>query len=457
MVSLLGKGGSKKRKKNPVTVRRVVGRLNPTSMSALQRHPPHVVVGTPRSLQAALDESFLATSEVFCCVFDEADHLVQDFSQEQMVNFLRPRDNANNWQLVFVTASVTPAVEKVAEKYMAKPYLNTRDGMVVHRDASGNLVFGENPEEATSLATRKPKRIGPVLPTVQQIEAEDDQRDRPSPADSLLGADADEDEEKEEEAADGDLDQDEIDEKLSPFVNSDGSLKPASEVKGTEKEGSEAKGTVVRRTASRVYEYSHLSLPDPATRPAPPAGFMDDLEQNMPTVTHQLLAHSAENLEERMTLFRRWYNAARPAQLLVFVRDNATAVQLFDNLKTNRFSVMQLLNDTPKEIRYMAIRRLARRNLRVLITTDMGSRGLHFPQLTHVVNFDSVDNPLQYLHRAGRVGRLNGRRDNPGVVSFCSQEEAMLLYEYGNRLNLKLEPIAVIQHSVLYENPPVSS
>ena len=428
----LGKGGSKKRKANPVTVRRLVGRLTPKTTSTLKHQPSHILVGTPKSLQTALDEGFISTKDIFACVFDEVDHLVQDFSQAAMVEFMRPRDKVSPWQLIFVTASVTPAVEKVAEKFMAKPFLNTRVGLVVHRDAAGLLSFGENPADATLLAIIKPRRAGEADGTlgaaVPQNEEANDDKDEDFSKD-------DEDDEDDEVAEDGELDHDDSTVDGEPQADGGGEL-------------------VVRRKTSRLHEYSNLSLANPATRPEPDLAMLADVEQNMPTVTHQLLIHNGDNLAEKITLFRRWYNAAKPAQLLVFVRDNTTAVRLANNLRENRFSVMQLLNDTHKDIRHTAIRRLTRRNLRVLITTDMGSRGLHFPQLTHVVNFDGVDTPLQYIHHAGRVGRLNGRKDNPGVVTLCNQEEAMLLWQFGNELNIKLEPVTVIQHSILYENPP---
>ena len=40
-----------------------------------------------------------------------------------------------------------------------------------------------------------------------------------------------------------------------------------------------------------------------------------------------------------------------------------------------------------------------------MICTDLGSRGLNFPFLTHVINFDFPCGASDYLHRAGRAGR----------------------------------------------------
>jgi len=44
--------------------------------------------------------------------------------------------------------------------------------------------------------------------------------------------------------------------------------------------------------------------------------------------------------------------------------------------------------------------------LGIVVTTELSSRGLDAPYITHVIHFDSIpSNALQYVHRAGRCGR----------------------------------------------------
>lgn len=42
-----------------------------------------------------------------------------------------------------------------------------------------------------------------------------------------------------------------------------------------------------------------------------------------------------------------------------------------------------------------------------MICTDLGSRGLDFPFLTHVINYDFPLRAVDYIHRAGRTGRMS--------------------------------------------------
>lgn len=41
----------------------------------------------------------------------------------------------------------------------------------------------------------------------------------------------------------------------------------------------------------------------------------------------------------------------------------------------------------------------------ILISTDLGARGLHFPKLNKIINYDFPVSTCDYLQRAGRTGR----------------------------------------------------
>ena len=56
-----------------------------------------------------------------------------------------------------------------------------------------------------------------------------------------------------------------------------------------------------------------------------------------------------------------------------------------------------------------------------MISTDLGSRGLDFPFLSHVINYDFPNTTSDYLHRAGRAGRK-------GIaISFYSKSDIQLI------------------------------
>ena len=81
---------------------------------------------------------------------------------------------------------------------------------------------------------------------------------------------------------------------------------------------------------------------------------------------------------------------------------------------------------------------------RVLVTTELGGRGLHVPDLSFVVNYELPERPSEYLHRIGRVGRqgAEGR-----IVNLVTPSDAGILSEVeritaGGRLDTGESPRA---------------
>ncbi|NIP88956.1 MAG: RNA helicase, partial [Gammaproteobacteria bacterium] len=65
-------------------------------------------------------------------------------------------------------------------------------------------------------------------------------------------------------------------------------------------------------------------------------------------------------------------------------------------------------------------------DLPVLIATDVASRGLHVPDVSHVINYDLPQDPEDYVHRIGRTARAGASGD---AISFACETYAFTLPE----------------------------
>lgn len=63
------------------------------------------------------------------------------------------------------------------------------------------------------------------------------------------------------------------------------------------------------------------------------------------------------------------------------------------------YDCVTLHGDVPKKLRIQNYERFKRREVPILISSDLGSRGLDFPFVTHVINFDFPKTGSDYLHR----------------------------------------------------------
>jgi ATP-dependent RNA helicase RhlE len=77
--------------------------------------------------------------------------------------------------------------------------------------------------------------------------------------------------------------------------------------------------------------------------------------------------------------------------------------------------------------------------VKVLIATDISARGLDVKGVDYVVNYDLPDVAENYVHRVGRTGRGMSRGK---AISFCSEEEKIILAEIETYLT---QPIKLME------------
>ena len=111
-----------------------------------------------------------------------------------------------------------------------------------------------------------------------------------------------------------------------------------------------------------------------------------------------------------------------PPGLLVFVNSGAALAALERFLVARGVKPAVLGNAVPGAARNEGLAAFAAGRTRVLLATEMGARGLHLPAVGAVLNYDPPSSAREYVHRAGRTGRL-GTRTHGGagvVISFAA-------------------------------------
>ena len=107
-------------------------------------------------------------------------------------------------------------------------------------------------------------------------------------------------------------------------------------------------------------------------------------------------------------------------KLMVFVGRKATADNLSCDLIMKNIPCQSIHGDREQCDREEALQDFKEGRVRILIATDVASRGIDVKDITRVVNFDFPRNIEEYVHRVGRTGRA-GRS---GVsLTFISRED----------------------------------
>lgn len=136
-------------------------------------------------------------------------------------------------------------------------------------------------------------------------------------------------------------------------------------------------------------------------------------------------------------------------QVLVFTRQKRTAAFLADSLKKDGFTVDALHGDKTQAARLKIFQSFKDRRLRVLVATDLASRGLDIKELPVVVNYDLPLDPHDYIHRIGRTGRAGA---DGLAYSFASEKDGYRLGAIEKLLKKKLEVVTPETFEVFFES-----
>ncbi len=126
------------------------------------------------------------------------------------------------------------------------------------------------------------------------------------------------------------------------------------------------------------------------------------------------------------------------SKILVFVRTKVRAERVAKALERVEIASQTIHGNKVQDERAQVMKGFHEGTNKVLIATDVSSRGIDIPDVEFVVNYDLPEVAENYVHRVGRTGRGVQR----GIaISFCSSEEKDILKEIETFLT---KPIAVI-------------
>ncbi len=157
------------------------------------------------------------------------------------------------------------------------------------------------------------------------------------------------------------------------------------------------------------------------------------------TIAHAFVR--SPRMAARYNTFTRLLAALRPPAVLSFHNSAESMEALEAALRGKRVACGVIGNAYSNAARNRALGAVRSGAHQVLLSTEMAARGLDIPRLSHVFNFDPPTSLREYVHRAGRVGRLSSL--TPGragtVVTFVdAPEEADALCEMARELGVAM-------------------
>ena len=118
----------------------------------------------------------------------------------------------------------------------------------------------------------------------------------------------------------------------------------------------------------------------------------------------------------------------------------------YEKLKHAHVNVARLHSEQRQVEREQALRQLRKREVALLLTTDVAARGLDIPGLPAVVNYDLPKNVNTYIHRVGRTGRMGA---DGTVINIGNERDLRMFKQLVKEKGYELEPVYLYQRQLV--------
>jgi len=170
-----------------------------------------------------------------------------------------------------------------------------------------------------------------------------------------------------------------------------------------------------------------------------------------PTVSQAL--YKVPNLKTKLNLLQHLLKDTEEfSRLMIFCKTKTVADNIFHFLERRygEEEVRVIHANKGQNTRINSINAFKDGRIRILVATDVASRGLDISNVSHVINFDVPIVIEDYVHRIGRTGRASQTGD---AITFCNPAEEYYIQKIEKLIRQKI-PLFNIPDGVFIENTP---
>ena len=173
---------------------------------------------------------------------------------------------------------------------------------------------------------------------------------------------------------------------------------------------------------------------------APPSTTVDKIDQRVLFVDR----------ENKGALLKSMLEDSAIERALIFARTKHGANKIVKNLGKNRIKADAIHGNKSQAARLDALNKFKTGKVRVLVATDIASRGIDVDGITHVINYELPNEPESYVHRIGRTARAGATGK---ALSLCDLGELGYLKKIERATN---KPVAM-ETDHIYHSESIAS
>lgn len=128
----------------------------------------------------------------------------------------------------------------------------------------------------------------------------------------------------------------------------------------------------------------------------------------------------SDHLDHKQALLEHFLKNEKSQQIIIFTATRSDTERLATQLNAQEIDAVALSGELKQSERNRIMESFAKGQHRILVTTDLASRGLDLVNVSHVINFDLPKHSEEYIHRIGRTGRAGAQGD---AISFIGPKD----------------------------------
>ena len=111
----------------------------------------------------------------------------------------------------------------------------------------------------------------------------------------------------------------------------------------------------------------------------------------------------------------------RSGSIIIFAKTKSNTENIVKKLSKDGYDAYTLNGDLRQSVRTRIINNFRKMKFRILVATDVASRGIDVPHIEHVINYNIPENPDDYIHRIGRTARAGA--DGAAIIFITPSEK----------------------------------
>jgi len=161
-----------------------------------------------------------------------------------------------------------------------------------------------------------------------------------------------------------------------------------------------------------------------------------------PQLPAKTVSHALYPVEQHLktNLLKGILDKTEMDSVLVFTRTKHRAERVAQQLVRAGYRVTSLQGDLPQNRRQAALEGFRNGSIKILVATDIASRGIDVLSISHVINYDMPENTDAYIHRIGRTGRVEKNGD---AITFVTSADADKINALERLLDAPLERLTL--------------